>query len=135
MIYLEQLQGRQSQHIESRVSRCSVEQTGPAEYRINCNEEGKTDKRVTLGLIGERGVNPDHLFLGTDQDNANDKVAKRRHQFGERHHRAKLTNEQALAIRADRRSPLEIFRSGEYPVGYSLICMIKKGRIWKNVQA
>lgn len=56
MVYLEQLQGRQSQHIESRVSRCTVEQVGPAEYRINCNEEGKSDKRVTLGLLGERGI-------------------------------------------------------------------------------
>ena len=56
MVYLEQLQGRQSQHIESRVARCSVEQVGPAEYRVKCNQEGKTDKRVTLGLLGERGI-------------------------------------------------------------------------------
>lgn len=56
MVYIEQLQGRHSQRIESRVSHCSVEQVGPAEYRINCNQEGKTDKRVTLGLLGKRGI-------------------------------------------------------------------------------
>lgn len=56
MVYIEKLQGRQSQHVESRVSHCTVEQVGPAEYRINCNQEGKTDKRVTLGLLGERGI-------------------------------------------------------------------------------
>lgn len=50
------IQGRQSQHIESRVSHCTVKQVGPAEYRINCNQEGKADKRVTLGLLGERGI-------------------------------------------------------------------------------
>lgn len=56
MVYIDLLAKRQSQRIESRVSRCSVEQVGPAEYRVNCNEEGKTDKRVTLGLLGERGI-------------------------------------------------------------------------------
>lgn len=35
-------------------------------------------------------VNPAHLFLGTALDNNRDMVAKRRHQFGERHWNAKL---------------------------------------------
>lgn len=56
MVYLDLLAKRQSQRIESRVSRCSVEQVGPAEYRVNCNEEVKSDKRVTLGFLGERGI-------------------------------------------------------------------------------
>lgn len=56
MVYLDLLAKRQSQHIESRVSRCTVEQVGPAEYRVKCNQEGKSDKRVTLGFLGERGI-------------------------------------------------------------------------------
>lgn len=36
-------------------------------------------------------VNPLHLFLGTNQDNCNDKVAKKRQNFGSKHPMAKLT--------------------------------------------
>lgn len=52
-VYIEQLQGRHSKHIESRVAKCSVEQVGPAEYRV---KEGESDKRVSLGLLGDRGI-------------------------------------------------------------------------------
>jgi len=44
-------------------------------------------------------VNPRHLFIGTTQDNNQDKVNKRRHRFGERHPMAKLTEEQVRRIR------------------------------------
>lgn len=46
-------------------------------------------------------INPKHLFLGTHQDNADDRVAKGRGRcgIGERHSRAKLTEEQVILIR------------------------------------
>lgn len=37
-------------------------------------------------------VNPNHLFLGTQQDNVNDEVAKKRHVHGFNHYRSKLNN-------------------------------------------
>lgn len=40
-----------------------------------------------------------HLFLGTQLDNIADRVAKGRTASGEAHFRAKLTNEQVIAIR------------------------------------
>lgn len=46
-------------------------------------------------------VNPKHLFLGTDQDNANDKCRKNRlaPAVGSKHGNAKLTEQQVLKIR------------------------------------
>jgi hypothetical protein len=46
-------------------------------------------------------VRPGHLFLGTHQDNADDKMAKGRHVVvrGEKHHEAKLSSNDVLEIR------------------------------------
>jgi len=44
-------------------------------------------------------VNPSHLFLGTNQDNVDDKVAKGRQLKGEATGRAKLTDEKVVEIR------------------------------------
>jgi len=44
-------------------------------------------------------VNPNHLFVGTPKDNAQDKVAKGRHVFGENHPNAKLSDTDVLEIR------------------------------------
>lgn len=46
-----------------------------------------------------RCVNPAHLFLGTQADNARDMVAKGRSNVGERHGMSKLTNEQVIEMR------------------------------------
>lgn len=46
-----------------------------------------------------RCVNPDHLFLGTNDDNMHDMVLKRRSALGERNPRGKLFPEQVLEIR------------------------------------
>src|SRR5882762_8955870 len=35
-------------------------------------------------------INPDHLFVGTDQDNSDDRIAKGRHHCGERSGMSKL---------------------------------------------
>jgi hypothetical protein len=44
-------------------------------------------------------VNPNHLYVGTPQDNMNDKVSKGRHIFGEKHPNAKLTDKEVNEIR------------------------------------
>ena len=45
-------------------------------------------------------VNPAHLFVGTQQDNMDDKVAKGRGNTGEKHGLSKLTEDDVLRIRA-----------------------------------
>lgn len=44
-------------------------------------------------------VNPDHLYLGTDQNNSDDRLARGRVPRGERNGKAKLTDEKVREIR------------------------------------
>jgi hypothetical protein len=44
-------------------------------------------------------VNPGHLFIGTAEDNTQDKVNKDRHLWGEKHPKAKLTKDKVEEIR------------------------------------
>lgn len=77
-------------------------------------------------------VNPNHLFLGTQQDNVDDMMRKGRQKpsgrRGTQIHFAKLTEEQVLKIREDRRLPMVIAR--ECGVSDSEIRSIKSGRAW-----
>jgi hypothetical protein len=78
-------------------------------------------------------VNPDHLFLGTAADNMADKCAKGRGNFrrGMTSGRAKLTDADVVAIRADRRLQAEIAEA--YGVSNPIISRIKSRKIWAHV--
>ncbi len=77
-------------------------------------------------------ANPAHLFLGTQATNMADMVAKGResHVRGEDNGRAKLTLEQARAIRTDPRPQREIAK--EYGVHQMTISKVKRGKTWKE---
>lgn len=80
-------------------------------------------------------VNPDHLFLGTHQDNMADMARKgrRRHKScGARAGRAVLTEAQVREIRADTRGPRELARL--YGVTHPTIIGIRNGRIWSSLK-
>lgn len=76
-------------------------------------------------------VNPNHLFLGTPQDNDNDKVTKGRQIRGEQHTLSKLTRESVLQIRKMKGSHQNI--ADKFGVSRRLIGMVKEKSIWKHI--
>ena len=77
-------------------------------------------------------LNPDHLLLGTPAENSADMASKGRSLQGERHHKAKLTEAQVKAIRADSRSGKLIGR--DYGVSDTMVYMIKTRKSWAHVE-
>ncbi len=76
-------------------------------------------------------VNPDHLFVGSTQDNMDDKVSKGRQVKGEHTSKAKLTEKQVKAIR---RSKLTAAALGmKYGVTDVAICYVRLRKTWKHV--
>lgn len=75
-------------------------------------------------------VNPDHLFVGTHQENMRDMAAKGRNFTpalkGQANGMAKLTNEQIAAIRQDGRKVTAIARA--YGVAHQHVSKIKLGQ-------
>lgn len=84
-------------------------------------------------------VRPDHLFLGSNQDNVNDMIAKGRHggPLGEKHPRAKLTCEDIATIRKlyaeERVSQKQI--AAKFGVDPSSISRIVRGKQWVRASA
>lgn len=79
-------------------------------------------------------VNPDHLFLGTHQENIADCKAKGRavRAVGEKQHNAKLTADKVRRIRNDTRTLKAIAR--EYGVSFSTVSFVKRRETWKHVE-
>jgi len=81
-------------------------------------------------------VNPEHLFLGTQQDNIDDMMRKGRHRsfnipFGSNSGRSKLTEEQALEIIGSDLSMSELAK--QYGMSRSGIRYIKARIGWKHL--
>lgn len=91
---------------------------GYAQFQVRRGGENKTDKyghrwswRIHKGRLAEgdkvlhkcdnpRCVNPNHLFVGTTADNAQDMKEKGRHLYGERNSKVVLTETKVLKIHA-----------------------------------
>lgn len=76
-------------------------------------------------------VNPDHLFLGSWNDNIQDKVLKKRHAHGVTHARAKLTEKDVLDIRAANQGYKTLAKM--YDVDSTTIRDIKLKRTWAHI--
>jgi hypothetical protein len=96
-------------------------------------------------------IEPSHLWVGNDFENAADRSRKGRHSHGpahaktfssspkwlaslprgSAHENSKITETQALAIRADVRFQKDI--AADYGVSQSLVSLIKRGKLWAHV--
>jgi len=79
-------------------------------------------------------VNPDHLFLGTHQDNVDDKMHKGRaagQPPGELHWKAALTEDQVRMVEADPRRQSVI--AAEYGIRQTAVSKIKLHQTWKHL--
>jgi hypothetical protein len=79
-------------------------------------------------------VNPNHLFVGTNADNAKDMSEKGRSRYGTRSNHAKLTDDDVISIRrlfieGVERSTL----SERFKVDYSNISCILLNKTWKHI--
>jgi hypothetical protein len=69
-------------------------------------------------------VNPDHLWLGTNQENISDKVRKGRHP-------RKLTEEQAREIKYSDTPPERLMDT--YKISRGLVSNIRNNRAWTHI--
>ena len=90
----------------------------------------KFDKRLVCHTCDNTScVNPEHLFLGTDADNAADKAAKGKHP--RHYHPTKLEEDQVRCIRVDSRTRPEI--AADYGVSLATVSQIKNGKAWRHL--
>jgi hypothetical protein len=76
-------------------------------------------------------VNPDHLFLGTTQDNTADRVSKNRSAKGELNGDSRLTEQQVREIRASTLRTSELVK--KYSVSKQTILKIKQYKSWRHI--
>ena len=72
-------------------------------------------------------INPEHLEIGSVQDNVNDRVNRNRGAINENHGRAKLTNQQVIEIFNMSGSQQSI--ADKYGVSQRLFSLIKRKEI------
>lgn len=77
-------------------------------------------------------INPDHLWLGSQQDNMSDKVSKKRHSHGEVHGMHKLSEAQVKTILVGDKSANELAET--FGISSDHIGAIRKGIAWKHLK-
>ncbi|MBP8124936.1 MAG: HNH endonuclease [Caldilineaceae bacterium] len=80
-------------------------------------------------------VNPAHLFIGTPQENMDDKAAKGRGRWavGEKNGRAKITKEAVLKMRADYPEKTQKQIAEETGVSQTQVSQIIRRKTWTHI--
>lgn len=76
-------------------------------------------------------INPDHLELGTKQDNSSDMVSRGRQQHGQDHYHAKLTDDDVRWIRTGGESAQVL--ADRYGVTREAIYSVRNRVTWKHI--
>ena len=97
------------------------------------NGEIPPDKIVCHHCDVPACVNPSHLYIGTHQQNSDDKFKRGRvdDRRGEKNGKARFTEADILAIRADTRTQAVI--AAEWGVAQGQISAIKTRKTWKHI--
>lgn len=95
---------------------------------ILCRGQIPSDRFVLHRCDNPPCVNPDHLFLGTSQDNSSDMVMKGRHR-----RTAKLSEAQVLEIVRRYKNETAISLAEEFGVHYQTVNHIVNGRRWERL--
>lgn len=88
-------------------------------------------------IKNKRCINPDHLYLGTHQDNSNDMVAQghQRDQWGSKNNCAVLDEEKVRHIRSiPYYRGMYVYFSNLYGVELSVLRRAYLGKTWQNVK-
>lgn len=95
------------------------------------------DKHVLHTCDNRKCVNPGHLFLGTNQDNINDMIKKKRHCFGEKRKNHKLKDKDVIDIKSmcSKRYYEHKEIAKMYNVSVSLITKVLNNNRWKHLSA
>lgn len=75
-------------------------------------------------------VNPDHLFIGTKKDNAQDALKKRRHYVGEKNGRSKLTEENVKEILHSSLNGQQL--ANKFDVTRHTVNNVRRGKTWQK---
>jgi len=81
-------------------------------------------------------INPEHLIVGTHQDNMNDMVARGRSNTarGSSNGNSVLTEELVKLIRKEYRTATLKEVGAKYKIHYSTVSLIIKGKLWNHVK-
>lgn len=78
-------------------------------------------------------INPDHLFLGTAKDNSQDMARKLRHTFGEKSHKAKLSETDVLKIKELSNQHPSRYVAKLYNLEKTAVLRILRKKTWKHL--